>query len=193
MEIVSKCGNILDHFTTSIWISNQLGATGIEALTVACTPIGGAVIGLQAIGIGLLAWRLYEIQNYWTFLDTGECEGADPLEEYNADVNPFEYHRKRLFNIVTIAQEELLNGITGYNQYDLLKDHIFQKSVQTSIQIALMIIGLVGVGLLIFAGVAASPIAWGILGAVGIVSLATLIGSIYKENAFNQALIELAG
>lgn len=77
MMIVEKIGNILDYFCTSIWIAEQMGATGIEAISAATLPIGGVALGLQAIGIGIMSWKIYEIHASWKKVQD-EIDGNNP-------------------------------------------------------------------------------------------------------------------
>lgn len=204
MMIVEKIGNILDYFTTSIWIAEQMGATGIESLSAATLPIGGVALGLQAIGIGIMSWKIYEIHSSWKRVQA-EIDGNNP--ETAVDLltkrpdSKLERYKKKFFGVLSEDHQVKIREIfdqsrTEANQaarldpmFDLVRDRHFQKKLETGICIALMIIGIVGIALISFSGGIAIPIAWGILGVIGIASLAMLVASIYKERSFNQSLL----
>lgn len=205
MMIVEKIGNILDYFCTSIWIAEQMGATGIEAISAATLPIGGVALGLQAIGIGIMSWKIYEIHASWRRVQK-QIDGNNPEAAIdlltNKPATKLEKYRQKFFEVISAenkvqirkvfdkAQSEGANAPLRLNPlFDVLKDRHFQKKLETGIGIALMIIGVVGIALITFSGGIAIPIAWGILAVVGITTLALVITSIYKERSFDKALL----
>lgn len=205
MMIVEKVGNILDYFCTSIWIAEQMGATGIEAISAATLPIGAVGLGLQAIGLGIMSWKIYEIHSAWKkvqdLIDKNKKDAAIALLIDEPD-SKMEKYRKKFFGVLTEdhkisiraiydkANDEENPSIRLNQMFDILKDRHFQKKLETGICIALVIIGVVGIALIAFSGGVAIPVAWGILGAVGVASLALLVVGIYKERSFNQSLLK---
>lgn len=205
MMIVEKIGNILDYFTTSVWIAEQMGATGIEALSAATLPIGAVALGLQAIGLGIMSWKIYEIHASWkkvqAELDGGNPDAAIDLLT-NDPATKFEKYRNKFFGVISADQKKTIRAVYDKANtevdpsvrldpmFDLLRKHHFQKKLETGICIALMVIGVVGLLLVTFSGGVALPVAWGILGVVGIASLALLVAGIYKQRSFDQALLK---
>lgn len=204
MAVVEKIGNILDYFCTSIWIAEQMGATGIEAISAATLPIGAVALGLQSIGIGIMSWKIYEIHVSWKKvqdqIDKGDSAAAVDLLTKKPDTK-LEKYRKMFFEVLTEthktqiqkiydkAKDEADPSIRLNEMFDLLKSRHFQKKLETGICIALMIIGVVGIALITFSGGVAIPVAWGILGVVGVASLALVVAGIYKERSFNKSLL----
>lgn len=204
MMVVEKIGNILDYFTTSIWIAEQMGATGIESISAACVPIGGVAMGLQAIGLGIMSWKFYEIHAAWNRVQT-ELDGNNKAAAVdlltNKPATKLEKYKQRFFGILSDDNKDTIRKVYDKAQgepnpdtrldpmFDLLKDRYFQKKLEVGICIALMIIGVVGLALVAFSGGLAVPVAWGILACVAIGSLALLVAGIYKQRSFDQALL----
>ena len=203
MMIVEKIGNILDYFTTSVWIAEQMGAVGIEALSVATMPIGAVAVGLQTIGVGIMSWKIYEMHTSWkkvqSLIDGDETEAAVDLLT-DEPKSKFERYKQKFFGVLTDEHKTTIRKVfeqakqdidpsARLNQmFDLLKDRHFQKKLETGICIALTIIGVIGIALITFSGGVALPVAWGILGLVAVASLALVVVSIYKERSFTQSL-----
>jgi hypothetical protein len=202
LEFIQSSGNILDYFNSSIWLAEQMGATGLEALQAASTPIGAAALGFQAVGIGIVSWKIYEIVRVWNkvehHLDNQDYQHAiDVLTE--EPIGKMKRYREKFFGVLSDNQKtKILDVYNHVHQdesnraklFDTVKDHYFQKKVQSGISLALMIIGIIGVAVASFAAVACAPIAWGVLGGVGVLSLALFAYSIYKDRSFNQALLK---
>jgi hypothetical protein len=205
MMIVEKIGNILHNFCSSIWIAEQMGAVGIEAISAATLPISGVALGLQSIGIGIMSWRIYEIHTSWKRvqeqIDGNKPEAAIDLLTKDP-TKMLEKFRQKFFEVISADQKSKIREVFDKAQkdedpslrlkslFDVLRDRHFQKKLEAGICIALMIIGIVGMALVAFSGGIAIPIAWGILALVGITTLALAITSIYKERSFNQSLLK---
>lgn len=204
MMIVEKIGNILDYFTTSVWIAEQMGAVGIEALSAATLPIGAVALGLQSIGIGIMSWKIYEIHASWKEVQAA-IDGNDKASAVdlltNEPATKLGKYKKRFFGVLSDDHKVQIRAVydKAITEADpaarldpmlkLLKDRHFQKQLETGICIALAIIGVVGIALVTFSGGVAIPVAWGILGVVALASLALLVTGIYKERSFNQSLL----
>lgn len=203
LELIQSSGNILDYFNSSIWVAEQMGATGLEAFQAVSTPIGAAALGFQAVGIGIVSWKIYEIAKVWNKVEN-HLENHDYQHAMDVITDPpaskMKRYRDKFFGILSDAQKTKLLDV--YNQvqadepkrtqlFDTLKDHFFQKGLQNVISLALMIIGIIGVAVASFASIACAPIAWGVLGGVGVLSLALLAYSIYKDRSFNQSLNQI--
>lgn len=209
LSMVETSGNLLDYFTTGVWVAEQMGAEGIEALTTACTPIGMAAFGLQSVAVLITAWKTYEV--FKVYSKVKEELGDAPLAaDYNNAVNlmtqaptsKFRTYRERFFgvfgedqkaqivNIWNKAAGEADAAVRMAPAFETIKGHIIQKLAQNAISLALVIIGMVGVGLLTFAAVSMAPIAAGIIAGVSLAGLALLCYGIHEEASFNEALLQ---
>lgn len=208
LKLLEGSGNILDYLHSSIWIAEQMGSTGIQALSAATVPLGAAALGLQALGIAIAVWRIHDINKQWTQVQ--KVLGNQPdLAEYKAAVNVMTkppltkkgIYRQKFFGILSDKQRVTIKDVYRKAKTDpdlqtrmdpmikALKNYHFQKKSQNGISILLMIIGIVGVTLIAFAPTPLAPIAWGIVGSVGVLSLSLLAYSIYKDRSFNQTLL----
>lgn len=208
LKLATSVGNVLDGFGTVVWICEQLNVSGIQAFSLAVTlPVGGVALGLQALGIGILSWKVYSIHKQWKAVE--KVLGNNPsLNEYKSAVQLLtkkpetkkEKYKQKFFGVLTDSQKDTIKKVykkvkSGEldqqrmgQTMDLLKKHHFQQKLQNGISIALMIIGVVGLTMLAFAPTPIAPIAWGIVGCVGVASMGSFTYSLYKNHQFNSSL-----
>lgn len=207
LKLGTSIGNVLDAFGTAIWICEQLNVSGIQVLSAVSVPIGGVALGLQALGIGILSWKVHSVHKQWKAVE--KALGKQPgLPEYKAAVHLLtkkpetkkEKYTQKFFGVLTDSQKDTIKKIykkvkagdldtASMDQtIALLKNHHFQQKVQNGISIALMIIGVVGLTLVAFAPTPVTPIAWGIVGCVGVGSMGLFAYSLYKNHQFNNSL-----
>lgn len=88
LKLGTSMGNMLDTTTTLIWILEQLKVSGIQALSAASVPLGGVALGLQALGIAILSWRVHSINKQWKAVE--QKLGKKPtMENYKDAVGLF--------------------------------------------------------------------------------------------------------
>lgn len=205
-------GNILDAFTTVIWICEQLNTSGIQALTAASIPIGGVAIGLQALGIGILAWKVHSIHKQWKKIEN--TLGKNPLQaDYKSAVHLLtkkpdskkEKYTQKFFGVLTNSQKtaikKVYKGVKAGNldikqlsqTMSFVKKYHFLQKIQNISSIALMIIGVVGLTVIAFGPTPIAPIAWGVMGCVGVASMGLFAYSMYQNYQFNSFLKKSMG
>lgn len=197
MSILESSGNILDYFTSAVWITKHAGINVSEAITTACTPITGAAIGLQAIGVAILAWKIFNIFNV---LNTAESKNTnlEKLSTFTAipKGNKIAKYKQKFFSVLDENHIKTITSIIEKNSknpddnlaptFDLVKKRHIEKAIETTAQIALLILGIVGVALVVFAGIATAG--WGIIAAGAIASLGLIAYKSYTASSFNSAL-----
>lgn len=194
MQIGESTGNIIDLYTVSIWIAEQFGATGIEALSTACTPLGGVALGLQALGIGILSWKIHAINEFLGSIEAAPNNNAKVGLLTNIPASKIDRCKQNFFGVLSSEDRADILSISNNKPHnvvpmlDLVKEHHVAKLAHAIASLVLTTIALVGIGLLIFGAATMAPIVWGVLGVVLVASLVQLGAGIYQDHSFKGAL-----
>lgn len=200
-------GNLLDNACTGIWICAHMGVNGALTLSTVTLGVGGAAVGLQALGIAISLWTIHEINEQWEAVE----QALGNKNDYDAAVKAMtaepktknKIWRQKFFGVLSKSHKVAIEAI--YNKYkagevkeaqmaemmESIKKHHFSQKRQQWVVIALLTLGIVGITLTAFGPVSAMPIAWGFVGIAGAGSLALLVYGIYQQRAFKKKLDSL--
>lgn len=206
LKSVVATGTVLDIAGTSVTILKDLGLPIIRQIAIAAVTISLVGIAFQITGIAVSIWSITEIEKQKSTFkknikSPGGIQGAIQELTGNYPKTKKADYKERFFGVLSQDQKNKVNavhqkyqasalgGVSSMKKAILAVDrHFSHKTAQHAIQIAIMTIAGVGVVMLLFTPNPVAPVAWGLLGLSGILSLGLFAYAKIEDYMFTRTL-----